>query len=54
MNPIALVLVIFGAILLVFGAFWAVRRSKTVGVTISLIGVCVVAFPFLISLFLAR
>ena len=53
MNPIALVLMIFGGILLVFGIFWTIRRSKGVGIAISLIGVCVAAFPFLVSIFLA-
>lgn len=53
-NPIALVLVMFGAMLLLFGAFWAVRRSKAVGGAISLIGAIVAAVPFLVSLFLAR
>ena len=53
-NPIALVFVMLGTMLLLFGAFWAVRRSKAVGSAISLIGVIVAAVPFLVSLFLAR
>jgi len=52
-NPIALVLMICGGILLVLGVIWALRRSKAVGIAISLIGVCVAVLPFLVSLFLA-
>ena len=53
-NPIALVFVMLGTILLLFGAFWAARRSKAVGGAILLIGVTVAAVPFLVSLLLAR
>jgi len=53
MNPIALILMIIGGILLVFGVFWTIRRSKAVGVAISLIGLCVAVFPILVSMFLA-
>jgi membrane protein insertase Oxa1/YidC/SpoIIIJ len=53
-NPIALVFVMLGMMILLFGAFWAARRSKAVGSAISLIGVIVAAAPFLVSLFLAR
>jgi len=53
-NPIALVFVMLGAMLLLFGAFWAVRRSKAVGGAISLVGVIVAAVPFWVSWFLTR
>lgn len=53
-NPIALVFVMLGTMLLLFGAFWAARRSKAVGSAISLIGVTVAAVPFLVSLLLTR
>jgi hypothetical protein len=54
MNPIALVLMVLGVILLLLGAFWAVRRSKAAGIAISLLGVSVAAIPFLVSLLLAH
>ena len=53
-NPVAFFLVIIGIILLVFGVIWLVRRSKTVGIAISLIGIGVAAIPCLVSLFLAH
>ena len=53
LNPIALGLILLGAILLTVGVFWTVRRSKAVGVVISIVGVSAAAIPFLVSLFLA-
>ena len=54
MNPIALVLMVLGVILLLLGSAWAGRRSKAIGVAISLFGVAVATLPFLVSLFLSR
>lgn len=52
-NPIALGLILLGALLLTFGVFWVGRRSKAAGVAIAVIGVSVAAIPFLVSVFLA-
>jgi len=51
-NPIALVMVMLGAILLGIGIYWFIKRSKIVGTTISILGFCVVAIPFVVSFIL--
>ena len=53
MNLIALVMVLLGAILLGIGIYWFVKRSKKVGCTISIVGLCVAAVPFIVSFMLA-
>ena len=54
MNPIALVVMALGVLLLLFGLFLAVKRMKIAGIVISLLGLGVGAVPFLTSYYLAR
>ncbi len=53
-NPIALGMIALGALLLLFGIVLVVKRRKIGGVVISLLGMGVIAVPFLISFYLAR
>lgn len=53
-NPIALVMMALGVLLLLFGIFLLVRRRTIAGLVISLLGLGAVAVPFLTSFYLAR
>jgi hypothetical protein len=48
-NPIALVMIVLGVLLLLFGIFLVVKRMKIVGIVISLLGLGVAAVPWLVS-----
>jgi hypothetical protein len=54
MNPIALGMVVLGALLLGLGMLLAVKHRKATGIAISLIGVGTAVTPFVITLFLTR
>ena len=54
MNLVAVAMIVFGVVLLLFGLLLVLRRRKATGVAISLLGVGVAAAPFLVSLYLAR
>jgi hypothetical protein len=54
MNPIALVTIAIGVLLLLFGIFMVVKRMRIVGIVISLLGLGVAAVPWLVSFFLAQ
>ena len=53
-NPIALVMMALGVLLLLFGIFLVVKRIKMAGIVISLLGLGMAAAPWLISFFLAQ
>jgi hypothetical protein len=53
-NPIALVMMALGVLLLLFGIFLVVKRIKIAGIVISLLGLGIAAAPWLISFFLAQ
>jgi hypothetical protein len=54
MNPIALVTIAIGVLLLLFGIFMVVKRMRIAGIVISLLGLGVAAVPWLVSFFLAQ
>ena len=49
MNPIALCMVALGALLLGLGLLLVARRRKAAGIAVSLVGLGVAAFPFVIT-----
>jgi hypothetical protein len=53
-NPIALVMMVLGVLLLLFGIFLVVKRMKIAGIVISLLGLGVAAVPWLVSFYLAQ
>ena len=53
-NPIALVMMALGVLLLLFGLFLVVKRIKIAGIVISLLGLGMAAVPWLVSFFLAQ
>jgi uncharacterized integral membrane protein len=54
MNPIALGMVVIGALLLVLGFLLAAKRRKTAGIAVSLLGLGTAAAPFIITFLLSR
>jgi len=54
MNPIALGMVVLGLALIALGVFLAARRRSGAGMAISLIGLAVLAAPFVITFLLFR
>jgi uncharacterized membrane protein YozB (DUF420 family) len=50
-NPLALTFIVFGIFLLLCGLFLIVKRKKTAGTIISLLGLGACAVPFLASYF---
>jgi len=52
-NPIALVMVALGILLLLFGFVLIAKRIKIVGIVVSLLGLGAMATPWLISLYLS-
>jgi hypothetical protein len=54
MNPVALGMVILGALLLGVGLLLMAKRRKATGIAISLIGLVTAAAPFFITSFLTR
>ena len=53
-NPIAVIVMALGVLLLLFGLFLVVKRMKIAGIVISLLGLGVSAVPFLVSFYLAK
>ncbi len=53
-NPVALVMMALGVLLLLFGLFLVVKRMKIAGMVISLLGLGIAAVPWLVSFYLAR
>ena len=53
-NPIAVVMMALGLLLLLFGIFLVVKRRKIAGIVISLLGLGVAAVPWFVSLYLAQ
>jgi hypothetical protein len=53
MNPIALMMIMLGALLLLLGMVLVGKRVKGAGIVISLLGLGAMAFPFLVSFYLA-
>jgi hypothetical protein len=54
MNPIAIVLAAIGFLLLFVGLLFLLKRRKASGITISLLGLVLLAAPFLITFLLYR
>lgn len=54
MNPIALVLIIIGIVLLLFGVSSLTKSNKTKGLVLTLVGVFLIAFPFVASYLITR
>jgi len=54
MNPIALGLMALGIVFLLFGIFSLTKSKKTIGTTLSVLGIIAIATPFVVSYFLAR
>ena len=52
-NPLALGMVAFGILLLLCGLVLIAKRLKTAGIVISVLGLGVLATPWLISLYLS-
>jgi hypothetical protein len=53
-NILALGLMALGVVLLLFGIFLFTKGGRITGTIFSLLGIVIIATPFLISLFLAR
>ena len=53
-NPIALIIIAIGIMLMVSGIFLTVKGMKTAGLLMALVGLGLTAFPFLISYILAE
>ena len=53
-NPMAVIMMALGTVLLLFGIFLVVKRIKIAGIVISLLGLGIAAIPWLISLFLSQ
>jgi hypothetical protein len=54
MNPIALGTILFGLLLLGAGATLARRGRKTAGITLALLGICLILFPIVVTNMLFR
>jgi hypothetical protein len=54
MNPIALGMVVLGALLLAVGLLLVAKRRKATGIVVSLLGLGTAAAPFIITFFLYR
>jgi hypothetical protein len=54
MNPVAFALILIGIFLLMIGLLLLIKRRKLSGIVISLLGVGLLAAPFLITLLLYR
>lgn len=54
MNPIGLVTIALGVLLLLFGAVLMIKRMKMIGVTVALLGMATASVPFVVTYFLAR
>jgi len=54
MNPIALVLIIIGIVLLLFGILSLTKSKRTKGLVLIIVGVFLIAFPFVASYLIAR
>lgn len=52
MNPIALGMVAFGILLLVFGWLMLTKQRKAIGFTLSLLGLGIAVAPFVITFLL--
>ena len=54
MNPIALVLIVLGVLLLGTGGILIGRGRRTAGITTAVLGFCMLLFPFIVSYTLFR
>jgi hypothetical protein len=54
MNPIAVGMVAFGTLLLVFGLLMLAKHRKAIGFTLSFLGLGTAVAPFAITFFLFR
>ncbi len=52
-NLIAFVMIVLGALLLMLGMVLVGKRVKAAGIVVSLLGLGAIAFPFLVSFYLA-
>jgi hypothetical protein len=52
-NPIALGATVLGILLLLFGIVLIVKRRKTAGIVLSVLGLGAMATPWLVSFYLA-
>lgn len=50
-NPIALITMGLGVLLLLFGLFLLLRRVKTAGIIVALLGLAIAAVPFIVTLY---
>ena len=53
MNPLALGLLVIGIVLLFFGIRSLTRSKRTQGLILSIAGILVIAFPFVVTYLLA-
>ena len=53
MNPIAIAMLVFGALLLLFGIILARRQRKILGTIISFLGLSAMAVPFVATYLIA-
>lgn len=54
MNPIAVGVVAFGILLLVFGLLMVAKHRKAIGFTLSFLGMGTVVVPFVITFLVLR
>jgi hypothetical protein len=54
MNPIAIGMVALGVLLLGAGLFLVIRHRKSTGITVAVLGICAIIFPFVITYYLFR
>jgi hypothetical protein len=54
MNPLAVGLMAFGLLSLLFGTFLLIKSRKAMGAIFSVLGFAAIATPFVVSYFLAR
>jgi len=54
MNPIALGLIIAGMIFLLFGIRSLVKSKRVMGMTLSIVGLLIIAAPFVVSYLISR
>ena len=54
MNPIAIGCFLIGAVLLLYGIFSLTKSKKTAGMVFSVVGVLVIALPFVATALIAE
>jgi len=54
MNPLALGLIVLGIVILLFGIFSLTKSKRTKGLVLSIVGLLLIAFPFVASYLVTR